>query len=84
MDLRGVPCSPIHNYPEVLQEDQVSHMNLVRDLKLPNGTQTRTTAFPISMSGYEFEIYRSPPTLGENTEEVYNEWMSAQQPGDTS
>ena len=76
MDRRGVPCSPILNYPEVLQEEQVSHMNLVRELELPNGAQTRTTAFPISMSGYEFEIYRTPPTLGADTEEVYNEWMN--------
>ena len=71
-----MPCSPILNYPEVLQEEQISHMNLVRELELPNGAQTRTTAFPISMSGYEFEIYRTPPTLGADTEEVYNEWMN--------
>lgn len=76
MDRRGVPCSPINTYPDILQNEQVEHMKIVRPLTLPNGASTQTTAFPVAMSGYEFEIYRQPPELGAHTEEVYAEWLA--------
>ena len=75
MDSRGVPCSPINSYPEVLEGEQITHMNLVRPLILPNGTETRTTAFPIAMTDYEFDIFRAPPELGEHTKEVLRDWI---------
>lgn len=79
MDRRGVPCSPINTYPDTLQNEQVNHMNIVRPLTLPNGADTQTTAFPVAMSGYEFEIYRAPPDLGAHTEEVFAEWLGPQE-----
>ena len=75
MDRRGVPCSPINSYPDVLEGEQVEHMGLVRELKLPNGITTRTTAFPIAMTDYAFEVFRAPPELGADTEDVYTEWL---------
>ena len=77
LDARGVPCAPINSYPEILDDPQVAHLELVRDLTLPNGARTRTTAFPIAMSDYRFEIYRQPPELGADTEEVFAEWLGA-------
>ena len=79
MDRRGVPCAPINSYPDVLEGDQVEHMGLVRPLNLPNGVETRTTAFPVAMSGYQFDVYRLPPELGADTEDVYADWL-----GDTA
>ncbi len=78
MDRRGVPCSPIYTYPEVLEGEQVQHMNLVRTVTLPNGHRTRTTSFPIQMSGYEFEVFRDPPKLGAHNEDVLADWLSAE------
>ena len=75
MDRRGVPCSPINTYPEVLKGEQIAHMNLVRPLVLPNGAETRTTAFPIAMTDFDFEIYRSPPPLGGHNDEVAADWL---------
>ena len=77
MDRRGVPCSPINTYPDILRDEQVAYMELVRPLDLPNGVSTRTTAFPIKMSGYAFEIYRQPPELGADTEDVFAEWLGS-------
>ncbi len=78
MDKRGVPCSPINTYPEVFEWEQVKHMNLVRSVTLPNGQETRTTAFPIQMTGYDFEIFRDPPKLGAHNEDVVADWLSAE------
>ena len=77
MNRRGVPCAPINDYPQVLDDPQVGHMELVRPLTLPNGAQTRTTAFPVAMSGYRFEIYRKPPRLGADNEAVRTEWLGS-------
>ena len=76
MERRGVPCAPINAYPDMLEDEQITHMNLVRPLRLPNGVETRTTAFPISMTGFEFEIYRPPPQLGVHQKEVADEWLA--------
>ena len=74
MDARGVPCAPINDYPRVLEDPQIAHLGLVHPLTLPNGVETRTTGFPVAMSGYAFEIHRSPPALGAHTGEVLHEW----------
>jgi crotonobetainyl-CoA:carnitine CoA-transferase CaiB-like acyl-CoA transferase len=73
-DRRGVPCAPIHDFAEVLADEQVAHMGWVEPLTLPNGVRTKTVGFPIGISHFDFEIYRRPPTLGEHTDEVYAEW----------
>lgn len=75
MDSRGVPCAPINSYQDTLTDPHVETMGLVRPLTLPNGVETRTTAYPVDMTGYRFEIHRAPPRLGEHTDEVFDEWM---------
>lgn len=74
MDERGVPCAPINGYQDILNDPHVTEMNLVRPVVLPNGVETQTTAFPVSISGHDFEISRPPPELGDHTDEVFREW----------
>ena len=76
-DRRGVPCAPINTYPEILNDPHVQYNRLVRDMTLPNGRQTKTVAFPMKISGYEFSVYRNPPALGEHNDEVFTEWLGA-------
>lgn len=75
MDRRGVPCAPINGYPEILADPQIAALGLVRPLALPNGVETRTTAYPVALSGYEFEIRCSAPQLGEHNAEVERDWL---------
>ena len=74
-DRRSVPCAPINTYPEILNDPHVQFNKLVREMTLPNGRQTKTVAFPMKISGYEFSVYRNPPQLGEHNEEVFAEWL---------
>ena len=77
LDARGVPCAPINNYAEILDDPHVRATGLVRDMTLPNGHATRTVAFPMKISDYEFSVYRNPPRLGEHDAEVFAEWLGA-------
>jgi crotonobetainyl-CoA:carnitine CoA-transferase CaiB-like acyl-CoA transferase len=76
LDARGVPCAPINDYAAILDDPHVRATNLVRKMSLPNGHTTKTVAFPMQISGYEFSVYRDPPRLGEHNEEVYAEWLA--------
>jgi len=76
MDKRGVPCSPINDYPQALNNEQVQHLGIVQPVELPNGVETKTTAYPVSIEDYQFEIYRKPPELGGHNDEVYEEWLA--------
>ncbi|HEX5613171.1 MAG TPA: CoA transferase [Burkholderiales bacterium] len=78
-DRHGVPCAPINDYADVLSDEHVRATRLVRDMTLPNGHRTKTIAFPMAIRGHEFEVYRSPPLLGEHTEEVFGEWLEKQE-----
>lgn len=73
---RGVPVSPINDYAEVVADPHVAHMGIVRDLELPNGVKTQTTAFPLHISDFEFTVRRPPPMLGEHTAEILGQWTS--------
>lgn len=84
MDLRGVPCSPINNYPEILSDEHVQHLQLVQPLRLPNGVETKTTAYPVAMQDYQFEIYREPPELGAHNDDIQQEWLSSERQPKTS
>lgn len=83
MDRRGVPCAPINTYEDTLSDPHVESMELVRPLTLPNGVETRTTAYPVAMTGYRFEVVRTPPELGEHTREVFDEWLGEDTAGES-
>lgn len=75
LDRRGVACAPINGYPEILADEHVAHMGIVRPLTLPNGAETQTTGFPVSITGYDFQVRRPPPQLGAHNNEVFFDWL---------
>jgi succinate---hydroxymethylglutarate CoA-transferase len=74
-DRRGVPCAPINDYPDALDNPQIKHLGLVTHINLPNGATIQTTAFPVKITDYRFEIHCPPPALGAHTEEVFSDWL---------
>jgi crotonobetainyl-CoA:carnitine CoA-transferase CaiB-like acyl-CoA transferase len=64
----GVPSAPINGYAEALADPQTVHLQLVRDMTLPNGSATRTVGSPIRINGTPIAHETRPPALGEDTE----------------
>lgn len=74
---KGVPCAPINTFQEVLADPHVKEMGILHEMNLPNQIPTTAVGFPVFMNGYQFQIYRQPPRLGEHHDEVLNEWMQS-------
>lgn len=73
-DRRGVPCAPINNFADILNDKAVADSGLLHELQLPNNTTTKTVGYPIKLSGYQFQIYRKPPLKGEHNHQLFEEW----------
>ncbi|MDZ4354915.1 MAG: CoA transferase [Variovorax sp.] len=73
----GVPHARINDYAAALADPQTAYMEWVQPLTLPNGRQTRTFASPIRLNGKGFPIRRTPPALGEHTEEIRRHFAGA-------
>lgn len=69
----GVPCAPINTYSQALADPQVQHYAWVQPMELPGGGQTRAFTLPLRYNGKGHPVYRSPPALGEHTEEILSE-----------
>ncbi|MBL8644852.1 MAG: CoA transferase [Rhodospirillaceae bacterium] len=69
----GVPCEPIMKYEDVLADDQVRHMDWVKDITLPSGAVTKTVGPVVAVAGAPAGIYRNPPGLGADRDEILAE-----------
>ena len=65
--IHGVPCAPVNNYLEALEDIQVKHMGLVSNLTCERtGNQIPVVGPILKVNGRKQEIYSSPPSLGEH------------------
>jgi crotonobetainyl-CoA:carnitine CoA-transferase CaiB-like acyl-CoA transferase len=78
----GVPCAPINSYSQALADEQVRHMQWVREITLPSGGRARTFASPLRLGGRGLPIVRNPPALGEHNVEVLEQPLPNPPPRD--
>jgi crotonobetainyl-CoA:carnitine CoA-transferase CaiB-like acyl-CoA transferase len=73
LDAVGVPCSPINTVPEVFNEPQVRHRQMLRKLRHPTAGEVPQVVSPLNFANEPLAFDRAPPLLGEHTEEILSE-----------
>jgi CoA:oxalate CoA-transferase len=67
---KRVPIAPINTIDKALADPQTLSRNMVVEVEYENNKKLKILGNPIKMSEVEQEVFKRPPRLGENTDEV--------------
>ncbi|MBP0631039.1 MULTISPECIES: CaiB/BaiF CoA-transferase family protein [unclassified Cupriavidus] len=70
LEAQGIPCGPINDYGQVLEDPQVRHRELQVDLVRDDGSLCPTVKSPLRLSATPVQYDAPPPRLGQHTERV--------------
>jgi crotonobetainyl-CoA:carnitine CoA-transferase CaiB-like acyl-CoA transferase len=70
----GVPSGPVNTLADVLADEHLLGSGMLRDLDHPSAGSFKMLASPILIDGERLPIRRPPPTLGQHTERVNDDW----------
>ena len=65
-----VPCGPINTIPEILQEPQIEHRQMLRYLPHPTAGKVPQIVSPLRFRSQPLQFEDAPPLLGQHTEAV--------------
>jgi crotonobetainyl-CoA:carnitine CoA-transferase CaiB-like acyl-CoA transferase len=69
----GIPCSPVRDFAEVVDDPQTGVREMFPAIQLRSGEAHRVTGTPIKLSGTPARVRSPAPALGEHTGEVLTE-----------
>ena len=69
----GIWCAPVNDYDEALAEDAVAFLEPIQEIEHPVAGAVRLLKHPVRFSSGEAAVRRTPPALGEHTDEVLHE-----------
>lgn len=75
MEAAGVPCGPINTLDKVFADEHVRHRKMQIGMPHPVAGSVPLVANPIRMSASPVEYHSGPPTLGQHTDEVLQDWL---------
>ncbi len=70
LEREGIPCGPINDYAQVLEDPQVRYRELQVDMVRSDGGVCPTVKSPLRLSATPVRYDAAPPRLGEHTEAV--------------
>ena len=65
-----IPCGPVNNFQQALDDSQVRSRHMVVDVQLHSGETVQMPGNPIKLSAARERPYTRPPKLGEHTQAV--------------
>lgn len=65
-----IPCGPVNNFRQALEDSQVRARDMVLDVQLHSGETVQMPGNPIKLSAAQARPTIRPPQLGEHTQEV--------------
>jgi crotonobetainyl-CoA:carnitine CoA-transferase CaiB-like acyl-CoA transferase len=74
LEAARIPCGPVYDLGEVLDDPQVRARNLLEEVEYPGGGKPiPVAATPVRLGETLSNAHRRAPTLGEHTDEVLAE-----------
>ena len=73
MEKQDVWCAKIYTYADVVEDPQVKHNQVIKEIQREDIGSFRVVDFPIKLSESKAEIHKAPPKLGEHTKEILKE-----------
>ena len=70
-----VPCAPVNDLGEALNDPQTRARNMVVDVPTPFGRSVPQPGNPIKLSDTHEDNFTPPPLLGQHTNEVLSQWL---------
>ena len=71
----GVPSGPVNTLADVLADEHLLGSGMLQNLDHPSAGHLKMLASPILIDGERLSIRRPPPTLGQHTDETYDDWV---------
>lgn len=75
LEASGVPCGPINRMDQVFADPHVQSRGMRMEMSHSVAGKVPLVANPIRMSATPVEYRCAPPTLGEHTDAVLDEWL---------
>ena len=76
LEAERVPYAMVNDYAQALDDAQIAHRGLIRELDHPYSGTIRVVGPPWTMTGQQADA-TPPPLLGQHGEEVLAEWLDA-------
>ena len=71
----GVPCAPVNNLEELMQEEQVHAIGTLIEVEDEDRRKLRLSGLPFLRDGNGAPPPKRPPALGEHNDYVYRELL---------
>ena len=72
---KRIPIGPINTVDKALSDPQVLSRNMVAEVEYGNEKKLKILGNPIKMSEIDQEVFKAPPRLGEDTEDVLKRFL---------
>ena len=69
----GVPCGPVYDVPQLLNDEQVRHLKVCEHTQTTDGIPVRVISQPVTLSRTPASVVTAAPQWGEQTEEILEE-----------
>ncbi len=75
LEAASVPCGPINNFEEVFDNEQVKARGIQINVPHPTAGNMKLVASPMRLSDTPVEVRMAPPTLGQHTNEILEDYL---------
>jgi len=69
----GVPAGPVYNVPQLLDDEQVRHLEVCAHTQTTDGVAVRVISQPVTLSRTPASVVTAAPQWGEQTDEILAE-----------